>query len=90
MYSGSETSIWNKKVIERFDHHRLAEQIPLEMYAAEFNQLQSLPIRFDAFRDDIDVQAVRHCNDGRDDGFVSDVGNDFIHKRTVDFQLIER
>lgn len=59
------------------------------MGTALVQEQQSLLWCFDAFRDDIQVQGLRHGDDGADDGPVASIYHQFAHEGLVNLELVD-
>ena len=66
---------------------RLGEEIPLELITFLFFKKVHLLLGFDPFANNLQVQAMRHSDDGCNDGGIFRARRDFIDQRTVDLKL---
>ena len=74
----------------RVDRQRAAQQIALHRRAAHLGKHVDLLLRLDAFRDDLELEALRHRDDrARDRGAL--LALDRVRgERVVELQLVER
>src|SRR6185369_10159810 len=69
---------------------RVAEQMPLRIVAAVLAQELELLLGFDAFRDDLELEAMRHLDDRIDDCRVIAIDRDVADERAIDLQRADR
>ena len=60
--------------------HRLAEQEPLHVRAAQLLQECELRLFLDTFRDNVHIEVLSHLDDRVDDSRVVRVRDDFAHE----------
>ena len=69
---------------------RVAEEVALRVVAAMLAQEVELLLVLDAFRDHLELEAVRHVDDRVDDRRVVAVDRDVADERAVDLQRADR
>src|SRR5512143_2979499 len=80
----------DQELAELVGVHGVTEQMALCIVAAVLAEEIELRFGFHAFRDHLELQAVRHLNDRVDDRGIVAVDGHVAHERLVDLQRVDR
>jgi len=78
-----------KKQLELLWRHRRREQIPLTVIAAGRAQQIALRLGLHAFGNHLQVELVRHHDDGLRERHVAGSGGQVAHERLIDLQVVD-